>query len=126
MPALAHGAWHMARDVGAVLAVVWSEDGQAARYLSRHGFRMPILAFSTDASAVRRMLLFRGVRPVHAASAPSHRSDFARLADRYILDHGLARRGEPIVLLGGKPFTDPGATNTAAVRFVGEMIAPGA
>lgn len=121
MPALAHGAWHMARDAGAVLAVVWSQDGQAALYLSRNGFRMPILGFSTDERAVRRMALYRGVRPVRMVEAPEHRSDFARIADWHIVENGLAKRGEAIVLLGGKPFDDPGATNTAAIRFVGEM-----
>lgn len=123
IPALAHGAWHMARDVGAVLAVVWSQDGQAARHLSRNGFRMPILAFSSDPAAVRRMSLLYAVRPVLVAEAPEHRSDFARLADWHIIENGLAKKGEAIVLLGGKPFDDPGATNTAAIRFVGEMVA---
>lgn len=123
MPALAHGAWHMARDVAAVLAVVWSQDGQAARFLSRIGLHLPILAFSTDEAAVRRMALYAGVRPVLMHGAPEHRSDFARIVDWHILTQGLAERGQPIVLLGGKPFEDPGATNTVAVRYVGEMTA---
>lgn len=121
IPALAHGLWHMAQDVGAVLAVVWSQDGQAARYLSSNGFRMPIIAFSSDRAAVRRMTLYFAVRPVWQSEVPVHRSDFARIADGHILEHALAEKGQPIVLLGGKPFDDPGATNTAAVRFVGEM-----
>lgn len=121
VPALAHGLWHMARDVGAVLAVVWSQDGEAARYLSRLGFQMPIIAFSTDPAACRRMALYRAVTPVLAPVAPAHRSDFARIADAHVLEHALAIPGAPIVLMGGKPFTDPGATNSAAIRFVGEL-----
>ncbi|MDX2116225.1 MAG: pyruvate kinase [Planctomycetota bacterium] len=124
VPALAHGLWHMAQDVGAVLAVVWSQDGEAARYLSRNGFQMPILAFSSDPAAVRRMNLFYGVFPALVTEVPQHRSDFAKLADHYILDNELAKPGQPIVLLGGKPIDDPGATNTAAIRFVGEMSGP--
>jgi pyruvate kinase len=123
MPALAHGAWHMARDVGAVLAVVWSQDGQAARYLSRNGFQMPIIAFTSSPAAARRMALYYAVQPVLMQQVPEHRSDFARMADWYIVENKMASRGEPIVLLGGKPFDDPGATNTAAIRFVGEMAA---
>lgn len=121
VPALAHGLWHMARDVGAVLAVVWSQDGEAARYLSRNSFQMPIIAFSSDPAACRRMTLYHAVSPVLAAAPPLHRSDFARLADEYILRSRLAEPGAPIVLMGGKPFEDPGATNTAAIRFVGEL-----
>jgi len=106
--------------VGAVLAVVWSQDGEAARYLSRNGFQMPILAFSSDPAAVRRMCIYYGVQPVLMKEVPEHRSDFARIADWHIIEHELAAKGEPIVLLGGKPFNDPRATNTAAIRFVGE------
>ncbi len=124
VPALAHGLWHMARDVGAALAVVWSQDGEAARYLSRLGFQMPIIAFSTNHAACRRMALYHAVTPVLAPEAPAHRSDFARIADTYVLEHALASPGEPIVLMGGKPFTDPGATNSAAIRFVGELARP--
>lgn len=124
MPALAHGMWHMARDVGAVLAVVWSQDGEAARFLSRNGFRMPIIAFSSDPAACRRMTLYKAVIPVLASSVPVHRSDFARFADAHILKHALAAPGQAIVLMGGKPFDDPGATNTAAIRFVGELVRP--
>lgn len=124
LPALAHGAWHMARDVGAVLAVVWTPDGEAARYLSRNNFFMPILGFTNDTDAWRRMALYFGVTPVLLDETPVHRSDFARIVDRYVMDRGCARPGDPIVLLGGKPFNDPGATNTAAVRFVGDLIRP--
>jgi len=124
LPALAHGAWHMARDVGAALAVVWTPDGEAARYLSRNNFFMPILGFTNDRDAWRRMALYFGVTPVLLDETPVHRSDFARIVDRYVLEHAFAKRGEPIVLLGGKPFNDPGATNTAAIRFVGDLIRP--
>jgi len=114
----------MARDTGAALAVVWTPDGEAARYLSRNNFFMPILGFTTDRDAWRRMALYFGVTPVLVSETPTHRSDFARIVDEYVLEHGCAKRGEPIVLLGGKPFSDPGATNTAAIRFVGDLIRP--
>lgn len=123
LAALAHGAWHMANDSGARLIVIWSQDGGAARFLSRHDFRAPILAFSSDPRAVRRMNLLHAVTPVLAAETPVHRSDFAAMAERYILAHGWAERGEAIISIGGKPFDDPRATNTVALRYAGEMTA---
>ncbi len=119
--ALAHGAWHIARDVDAKLVVVWSQNGATARYLSRNNFQVPVVAFTTDPAAVRRMNLLYGVFPVLTDSIPSHRSDFANMAERHVLDRGLVQRGDPIVLLGGKPLGQPGTTNTVALRYAGEL-----
>lgn len=121
VPALAHGAWHMARDAGAVLVAVWSQDGGAARYISRHAFNIPIIAFSTDPVAVRRMALLFSVVPVLARAAPAHRSEFAAMVDRHVQREGWAAKSEPMVVIAGKPLDDPAATNTAAIRTVGEM-----
>ncbi|MCA9293695.1 MAG: pyruvate kinase [Phycisphaerales bacterium] len=121
MPALAHGAWHMARDIGAKLIVVWSQTGGMARHLSQNGFRVPILAFTSDEKAARRMCLLYGVFPLHCSGAPEHRSDFAAMADKIVLERGLAQLGDPMVYLAGKPLEKPGAVNTVAIRFAGEF-----
>lgn len=121
VPALAHGAWHMAHDVGAKLIAVWSHDGGAARYLSRNGFNVPILAFSSDEIAVRRMALLFSVSPVLVSELPVHRSDFAAMVDRFVIENNWAKRGDQMVLLAGKPFDDPRATSTVAIRTVGEL-----
>jgi len=121
LQALAHGAWHMARDVGASIAVVWSQDGEAARYLSQVGFRMPIVAFTSDPATQRRMGLYFAVVPVLMKKVPVHRTEMARQADAYILERGLAQSGDRVVLIGGKPFDDPGSVNTVAIRTVGEL-----
>ena len=121
IPALAHGAWHMARDIGAKAMVIWSQSGGGARYLSRHSFHIPILAFSSDPSAVRRMNLLYAVFPVLWLDVPTHRSEFARFADRVLIDEGWVERSDPIVLLGGKPMDRPGLTNTVAIRYAGAL-----
>ena len=122
IPALAHGAWHMANDIGAELIVVWSQRGGGARYLSRNNFRVPIVAFSSDPKAVRRMTMLYGVYPLLVRKVPDHRSDFAKLVDTIVLDRGLVQRGQPLVLLGGKPLDVPGSLNTVAVRYAGDLM----
>jgi pyruvate kinase len=116
--ALSHGAWHMVRDVDAEVIIVWSEDGAIARYLSRDELRVPIIGFSSDIRAVRRMCLLFGVMPVYCDQVPEHRSEFGELALQQALDMRLASPGAPIVLIGGKPLTDPRETNTVAIRFI--------
>ncbi len=122
IPALAHGAWHMANDIGAELIIIWSQQGGGARYLSRHNFQVPILAFSSNGPAVRRMNLLYGVFPVLWIDVPAHRSEFAELVDRLVVDMGWVDRGSPVILLGGKPLDKPGSLNTVAIRYAGEMI----
>ncbi|MEQ8850762.1 MAG: pyruvate kinase [Phycisphaerales bacterium] len=120
-PALAHGAWHVARDIGARCIGVWSQLGGEARYLSRNGFNVPIIAFSSNLLAVRRMTLLYGVFPIYVEHPPEHRSEFALIAEKAILSHHLAVAGDPVVHLGGKPLDRPGGVNTLAIRYVGEM-----
>lgn len=120
--AVAHGAWHISQDVGAELIVVWSQRGSGARLLSRNNFNVPIIAFSSDLKAVRRMNLLYGVYPIWMQQVPEHRSDFARIVDRLVLERNLARRGDPMLLLGGKPLDAPGSLNTLAVRRAGDLV----
>lgn len=119
--ALAHGAWYVARDVGATLIACWSENGGTARYLSQNEFDVPIVAFSSSERATRRMALLRGVTPVHAAPPESGSlADWNRMVDQLLLHRGWARRGDLVVLLAGKPLGKPKVTNTLAIHRVGD------
>jgi pyruvate kinase len=119
--ALAHGAWYVARDIGATLIACWSEHGGTARYLSQNEFDVPIVAFSSSERATRRMALLRGVTPVRADPPPSGSlAEFNAMVDRLLLHRGWARRGDPIVLLAGRPLGKPRVTNTLAIHRVGD------
>ncbi len=118
---LANGAWHMAHDINASIAVIWSQDGELARHISRSGLHVPIVAFTSDPRAFRAMNLYYAIVPVLLDEVPQHRSGLAVIADRVILERGLADEGDQVILLGGKPFDDPASANTVALRTVGEM-----
>lgn len=119
--ALAHGAWYVARDIGARLVVCWSESGGTARYLSQNNFHVPIIAYSSSPRATRRMALLGGVTPIRADPPPEGRlSDWTDAVERLLLDRGWAREGDPVVLVAGKPLGAPKATNSLAVLHVGD------
>ncbi len=117
--ALAHGAWTVARDFGARLIVVWSQEGGGARYLSRNHFQIPVVAVSTDERALRHMTLLRGVQPVHM-TRPENLADFTRRVDEFLLRSGWARAGDPVILMAGGPVGTPRATNSLALHHVGD------
>ena len=116
--ALAHGVWQVAMNSGAVLVACWSEHGGAARHLSRNAFRIPIIAWSSDARSTRRMTLLSGVTPVHAPR-PGSRREWVKKVEEALVERGWARPGDPIVLVAGY---EPGAgvTNAAALHRVGQ------
>jgi len=119
--ALAHGAWHVARDIGAVAVICWSQHGGTARYLSQNDFRLPIVAYSSDVRSRRRMALLKGVTPIQAEPPPSGRlADWNAQIDRDLLERGLAREGDVVLLLAGKPLGRVKSTNTIAVSIVGD------
>jgi pyruvate kinase len=117
--ALAHGAWHIARDIGARLVVCWSQSGGTARYLSQNDFRVPIIAYSSSAVSTRRMALLRNVTPV-LRPAPQRLGHFTDVAERDMLARGWIGRGEPMVLLAGKPLGQVKATNSIAILYIGD------
>ncbi|MBK7404525.1 MAG: pyruvate kinase [Phycisphaerales bacterium] len=118
--ALAHGAWHIANDVGAELIVCWSQAGGGARYLSQNDFRVPIIAYTSSIKAARRMALLRGVTAIRAEPPPSGRlSDWNEMVDRDLVTRGWAEHGTPIVLVAGKPLGKSKVTTSVAVHYVG-------
>ena len=119
--ALAHGAWYVAHDIGAVLIVCWSQRGGVARYLSQTGLAIPIIAYSSSERETRRMALLKGVTALcMAAPAGSSLAEWNRRVDADLLGRGWAKPGEGVVLLAGRPLGVQGAANTLAVHYVGD------
>jgi pyruvate kinase len=118
--ALAHGAWRIAHDLAAKAVVVWSQAGGTARYLSQNRFAIPIIAYSSDPAACRRMALLRGVTPVVMQPPASGTiSAWAALVDDSLMQMGVAQLGDPIVLLAGRPLGQAKRTNTLAIHRIG-------
>lgn len=116
--ALAHGVWTVSQDLGAACVVIWSETGGGAMYLSRHDFGVPIVVVTSNQSAARRMQLLRGVLPVRM-DVPATFDDFLAELDILLPARGLARRGDPVVVVAGEPLGAKRITNRVAVHTLG-------
>jgi pyruvate kinase len=117
--ALAHGAWHIAQDIGARFIVVWSQRGGGARYLSQNDFNVPILACTSDDRAARQMQLLRGVTPIRMPT-PDGLHHFTQLVDAYLTETGWANDGDMCLMMAGAPIGTPGVTNCLAAHTVGD------
>lgn len=115
--AVAHGAWHVAHDVGASLIACWSQNGGTARYLSQNDFRVPIVAYSSSARATRRMALLAGVTAVRADPPASGLvADWVEFVNEDLVRRGFASIGDKAVLLAGRPVGRVKATNGLLVH----------
>jgi len=119
--ALAHGVAVIAADLNARAVVCWSQRGGTARYLSQNNLNVPIVAYSSDAVSTRRMTLLGGVIPVCAVPPTSGRlSDWNAAVDEFLLERGICKKGDAIVLVAGRPLGQAKATNTITIHRVGE------
>jgi pyruvate kinase len=115
--ALAHGAWHIAKDIGAKLVICWSQSGGTARYLSQNDFPAPIVAYSSSPTATRRMALLKNVTPI-LRQAPDRLGQFTDIAERDMLDRHWVHPQDPVVLLAGKPLGQVKSTNSIAILYI--------
>lgn len=119
--ALARGVWHMAEELEAKAVVVWSQAGGMARYLSQNNFRIPIYAYTSSPIGSRRMALFGGVTPI--LTDPPHKGKLRRWTDAVedmLVARELVKKGDPVLLVAGKPLGAILAQSTVAILRVGD------
>ncbi|HSQ61865.1 MAG TPA: pyruvate kinase [Polyangiaceae bacterium] len=115
--AIARGACNTAREIGARYIVAFTESGGSAMGVSLARPSVPIIAFSPNAKARRRMALFWGVVP--REMPPMHEPD--ALVDWCTADlmaSGLASPGERVVIVFGAPIGVTGSTNSIRVHVI--------
>ncbi len=115
--ALAWAAREIVVSHEAAAVAVFTATGETARLLAKSRLPCPVLAMSPDALATRRAGLYYGVVPVRAET-PEHTRDVLALASRHAVERGLARPGDHLVVLSGRPLGAPGATNTLVVHRI--------
>ncbi|HEX7339260.1 MAG TPA: pyruvate kinase [Rhodanobacteraceae bacterium] len=117
--AIALAAMFLAGRLGVRAIVALTESGATAQWLSRYRFAVPIYALSPSASARRRMLLLRDVKPVafeHGSMDPVHA---ARAAVQHLFALGKLDEGDRVVLTHGDHIGRFGGTNTLKLLRVG-------
>jgi len=114
---ISYSACHTAQSLGATALVAFTHSGSTAGRVSKYRPRMPILAITTDAVVVGRLMLRWGVYPFQIAGASSVEELFATGA-KLSKELGLAKSGDLIVITGGIPVGVAGSTNLLKVEKV--------
>ena len=115
--AVAAAAVAAARMLGAALIVTFTKSGFSARMVAANRPPVPVLGVTDTVGTCRQLALVWGVIPMRCEGAPRYDAmlDAAR---GQILERGLAKRGDRVVVTAGVPFDVPGTTNLVKVEEV--------
>jgi len=105
------------RLLGAAAVVVFSKSGFSARIVAARRPGVPIIAFTDQERTYRQLAMVWGVTPVRVPHSETY-EQMASHAREAVVDMGIAKPGDRIVLTAGVPFDVPGTTNTLKVETV--------
>jgi pyruvate kinase len=115
--ATARAACQIAHQVQARGIIAFTTGGTTALRLSKYRPQHVILAVTPSETIVRFLSLAWGVLPVRKA-APANLEEVFELAREVVLETGIARRGDLVVITAGLPLHVPGSTNLVKVHSV--------
>ena len=110
LQSIAASARTIADDCRVHMIVVLTTTGRAARAVSRLRPSVPILACTEDERVARRLSLSWGIRPL-VVPFQANTEAMIRALDREIVQRGLARAGDAVVVMGSVPIVARGRTN---------------
>ena len=116
---VAYGALFTAFHLRCAAICALTESGSTTLWMSRHDVDVPIYALTPIAATARRLALYRNVSPLHFTAVADRDAALAS-AERMLLDKGLVKRGDLIVMTVGEPMGQAGGTNTLKIVRVGE------
>jgi pyruvate kinase len=105
------------RLLGAPLVIVFTKSGFSARIVASQRPGVPILALTDVDRTWQQLALVWGVIPVRVEHSETY-SDMYVKARRVVLDRGLAREGDRVIVTAGVPFDVPGTTNLMKVETI--------
>ena len=118
---IAAAACDAATVSGAVAVCCFTLRGETARQLARYRPTMPIVAFSPDQSIRRRLAMYWGV--VAKVMEPVKNADLmAELVAERLVEDGVAKPGDRVVLVHGSPLGVPGQTNSIRLHEVAARV----
>jgi pyruvate kinase len=110
-------AYHL--KVKAIAAL--TQSGSTALWMSRLNCGVPIYALTPETSTRYKLSLFRDVYPVMLQYVGDNRETLLRLAEEKLVETGVVKAGDLIVITVGEPIGKQGGTNTMKIVKVEEQ-----
>jgi pyruvate kinase len=117
---IAYGALFTAHHLRVKAIVALTESGSTALWMSRHNIDTPIVALTPSVKTQRKASLYRNVRSYQLMQdAPT--DVVLRSAEDLLVQQGIAKKGDMIVVTWGAPMGKVGGTNALRIVKVGEF-----
>jgi len=116
---LADAAYHSARRANVAAIVVFSTSGSTARLVSRYRPPSPLFVFTLSEQVARQLTAFYGIHAVVTPGEPAT-DEMIGLMDRTLVDRGLLRPRDTVILVAGQPMWRSGTTNLLLLHRIGE------
>lgn len=115
--AIAQAAVQAALHLHARLVAAWTATGATVRLIARHRLPLPVVALTYDERVYRQLSLVYGTVPVLVPPI-SNPVEMSRALDDKLLERGLARAGDLIVVVTSTKPTQTGETDTVHIHRV--------
>ncbi|MGV7207787.1 pyruvate kinase [Oxalobacteraceae bacterium A2-2] len=117
---IAYAALFTAHHLRVKAIVALTESGSTALWMSRHSIDTPIVALTPSVVTQRKATLYRNVR---AYQLPQNGDSVEVLknAEALLVEYGIAKQGDMIVVTSGEPMGQAGGTNAMKIIKVGQF-----
>jgi pyruvate kinase len=122
--AIVKAAKDIGDSLGAVALVAFTQTGDTARRLSRLQPKQRLLVFTPLETVQRQMALLWGAE-AHLVWTVQTTDDMVRQVDSALLNRGVCRPNDLVIVVAGTPPSTPGATNTIRVHHIGDVLRHG-
>ncbi|GLS84374.1 pyruvate kinase [Paraferrimonas haliotis] len=107
-----YAANHMP-EVKAIVAL--TESGSTALLMSRITSKLPIFALSRHQKTLKKMALYRGVKPMHFDTTIIAADELAKVASQTLKESGYLKSGDTVIMTKGDAMETIGGTNTMKI-----------
>ncbi len=104
--------------------VAFTQTGDTARRLARLQPKQRLLVFTPVEHVQRQLALLWGAQ-AHLVWEVKSTDDMVRQVDSALLNRGVCRPGDLVVVVAGTPPGTPGTTNTIRVHRIGDVLRHG-
>lgn len=115
--AVTKSALNVGEIVGATHLVACTQSGDTARRLARYRGAIPLVAFTPVRKTAQALTLLWGTSVFHLDDYQTT-EQMLHLVDSKLLERGLCKPGDQVVVLFGTPIGVPGHTNSLNVHVV--------
>jgi pyruvate kinase len=116
--AVSYAAMEIAELLGSKFVCVFTEGGDSLRRISRLRSAVPVLSFTPNIQTARELSLVWGSK-TYIVPKVTHTDAMFEQVDKSVLEQGMCKVGDEVVVVAGTPPGVSGSTNTLRVHKVG-------